>query len=395
MRRAARPGFLPLTALLGTAVLLAACTANEKNEAGYTLTGRGPSSVQSDTLIATGIDTSWSVALPLIGSSRLFAGEFSGYEAVTLLSFADLPAGATVTGATFILDGRSATVDDSLAPITLQLAPVTASWDSTWTGADLGLLTLGSPAAERSVLLEAALDTVRFSLPPSLVQSWVDDPVAAERGLALSALTPAPFMISSYSGNAAGTAATTSPRILLTYIPDGEAGTASQTIYPVTDLALIRYTPGGPDPGTLLIGRGAPFRTMLSFDLSEVPATATVNRAELHLRLEPDPVLSGSLTLAAALPLDLDPWTIQSGAVLQEGSISYALSVSEDDTTATLNVTPTLEAAVLAGETVLRILLLSSEEPTGVGFIGLREGLSRAERARLEIVWSGPPGGGS
>jgi hypothetical protein len=376
------------------AVLLAGCSANENNEAGYSLVGRGPSSVMVDTLTSAGGDTSWSVQLPLINSSRLFTGAFSGYEAATLLAFTDLPAGATVTGATFILEGQRAAVDDSLAPITLQLAPVTSAWDSTWTGADLDLLQLGGVAAERSVLLEAALDTVRFSLPVPLVQSWIDNPTAADLGLAVTALAPAPFLLTCYSGNASGSAATTTPRIVLTYIPAGESGTTSRTFYPDTDLALVRFTGAGPASGDLWIGRGAPFRTMLQFDISGIDSIATINRAELRLRLEPDPVLSGPLTLAAALPLDFEPWTVHTGGILQEGSVSYAVSVGTADSTVTLNVTPTLEAAVLAGDPVLRMLLLSSEEPTGVGYLRLRDGIPAAERAVLRIVWSGQPGEG-
>ncbi|GEM_PF-2249116 len=390
MRSATR---LPIPAALVTVLLLLfGCSPNENNEAGYALTGRGPSAVDSDTLASAGSDTSWSVDLPLAASSRLFTGAFSGYEAVTLVAFTDLPAGATVTGATFILDPIGASVDDSLALCTLQLAPVSSNWDSTWTGADLGTLNLDSAAAERTVLIEAALDTVHFSLPPALVQSWIDDPVAAGRGLAIAALSPAPFLLAYYSVDASGTAASRRPRISLTYIPAGGTSVMTRTHYTTADLVLLRFTPGPGPAGSLRVGRGAPFRTLLTFDIGAVPSGVTVNRAELNLWFDSERVLDSPITIAAALPLDFNPWSIHSGMVLLEGSLSYAASISTADTTATLNVTPTLEVAVLAGEPVLQMVLLASNESSGVGYLQLRTGVPAAQRARLRIVYSIPPG---
>ncbi len=384
-------GFL-LAAVLGPG-LGTGCTSNADNEAGLSLTGRSRSLVVPDTLVTIGPDTSWSVDLPLAGSSRLFVGEYSGYEAGLLVRFADLPAGAAVGQATLILQGQSAAVDDSLSPITLRFAPVTCDWDSTWTGADMGLLTLGSVAAERSVLLEAALDTVHIALPPSLVQSWIDASGPAGRGIAVTALSPAPFMLSLYSRDATGSASSRQPRLRLTYVPAGGTAATSQTIYSTADLALVRFTPGAPPPGDLYVGRGAPFRTLLHFDISAIPAGATVNRAVLRLGFAPDRALASALTLAAALPLDPDPWNVHAGPVFQEGTVSYAVSIGVLDTTGAINVTPTVAVGILAGGPVLELLLLASQEVTDIGYLRLRGGASPDRRARLEIVYSQPRGG--
>ncbi|MCK4349614.1 MAG: hypothetical protein KAX13_02085, partial [Candidatus Krumholzibacteria bacterium] len=117
-------------------VLAVGCSTD--NPAGYEYTGRGPSSILTDTLVVTGSDTTWAVDLSLEKSPLLFVGEFGGYRAAALLRFSGFPEGAQIQTPRLVMHGiRADASGDSTDTITLKLYRVTSTWDSTWGGDEL------------------------------------------------------------------------------------------------------------------------------------------------------------------------------------------------------------------------------------------------------------------
>ncbi len=379
-------------ALLGLLLLVAGCSINSDNTAGFEFTGRDQSEVLTDTLTATGADTSWSVRLPLDTSIRLFAGAYEGFESLALIRFTDLPAGAEVVEAVLILRGHSVTTAGDSTQITFEISPVSSTWDSSWTGEDRAGLVLQSAVAQRTVLFGALLDTFGFSLPTALVQGWVDNPAAAG-GIAVAAAPPAPFMVNLYSSEFSGSTATRQPRLKITYIPAGESGTRNTRVTAETDLSLLTFdTPIA--AGELWVGGGAPFRSMLSFDVSHLPPEVTINRAVLKVGIRPGLTLGAPLTLASALSVYDDPWTVSDASIIDEFSLGLASSVAESDSALTMVITPTMNAQILRGESVMNVLVLASYENRAVGLVRLLDSTAAPDqRATIELTYSLPPGG--
>lgn len=373
--------------------MLPGCEINSGNPAGFEFTGRGPSSVIADTLAVTGADTSWSVALPLDISSRLFVGEYEGYEAVSLINFTGIPEGVEIVEARLTIYGISiSTSGDSTDVITLYIHPVISEWDSSLTGEGMAGLQIGGSLSERSVIYDAATDTINFTIPVNLIQSWVDDPDSAARGLAVTALSPAPFLLHFYSSNVTGSLAQRQPRMSITHVPTGGGDSSTKTLTPDADISLITYSEF-PPAGELWVGRGAPFRTLLTFDVSHIPPESMINRAVLNLHMLPDQTLGAPVSVAAALPLLDEPWLLPTGAVVEEGTVSFAHSVALSDSSASLLITSAVAAHIGRDIPQLRLLVLASGERTGVGLVRFLDSTSGDEnRPNLEITYSLPPG---
>ncbi len=394
MRRTAHragPNAAGVTLLL-TLLLVIGCSINSNNPAGFEFTGRDQSSVLTDTLTVTGADTSWSVPLQLNSSIRLFVGAFEGYESLSLIQFTDLPAGAEIVDAILIVRGHSVTTSGDSTEITLEVSPVSSAWDSTWTGEDRAGLALGSAVAQRTILYDAVSDTVGFRLPVDMVQGWIDDPATAVRGVAISAVSPAPFMINFYSSEVSGSTAQSQPRLVITYVPAGESGNKTSTVTAEYDLSLLTFD-STIENGELWTGRGAPFRTRLTFDVSHIPPQATINRAVLKMGIRSEYTLGAPITVAAALSLYDEPWTVSEGEIIDELSLGFAVSIGESDSSMSMVITPTVASHIILDEPLMHILVVTSYENLYVGLVRFWDSSASPElRATIELTYSLPPG---
>ncbi|MFC1595358.1 DNRLRE domain-containing protein [Gemmatimonadota bacterium] len=394
MRRTAhRAGLNPAgVSLLLTFLLAIGCSINSSNPAGFEFTGRVQSDVRTDTLTVTGADTSWSVPLQLNSSIRLFVGAFEGFESLALIRFTDLPAGAEIVSATLIVRGHSTTTSGDSTEITLEVSPVSSDWDTTWTGENRAELVLGSAVAQRTIIFDTIVDTIGFVLPSDLVQGWVDDSSAAALGIAVSAISPAPFLVNLYSSEISGSTAQRQPRLVITYIPAGESGNKTSTVTAEIDLSLLTYD-SAIESGELWTGRGAPFRTRLTFDVSHLPAQATINRAILKMGMRSGLTLGAPLTLTAALSLYDEPWTVSDGTVIDAFSLGHAVSVGESDSTLSMVITSTVASQILREESLMHIIVVTSYENLSVGLVRFWDSSAAPERrARIELTYSLPPG---
>jgi hypothetical protein len=381
-----------LVLLLGLAVVLGGCEINSGNPAGFDLTGRGPDTVLSDTLVVTGADTSWAVPLPLEAASRMLVGRIGGFEAVTLISFTDLPADAIVEEAALQLRRATGISEiDEPANLVLSVHPVTVDWDSTWSNEDLPSLTTDPVVDVFSMAWNAASDTIGFGLPTTLVQSWVDDGAAAARGVALLPDLAATWVLAIHSSETtSGTSRR--PRLRLRWRPAG-GGTSRIETFPVDqDLHLVSYS-ALPAPGELWLARGAAWRTLLTFDLSGLPPEATVNRALLRLHIFPDDGVAPPYGIGVSRPASATPWDLPPLDMVVAGTSASAVAVSGSDSTATIVVNRPLGSIVSAGQTDTGLLLFATSEFTSIGMLKLTDATAPPEkRARLEIIYSLPPG---
>jgi len=365
------------------------------NPAGFEYTGRGPSSILSDTLTVTGSDTTWMVDLSLEESPRLFVGEFGGYEAAALLRFANFPIGAQVVQAWLIFQGVEANASgDSTDTIDLSLYRVTAVWDSSWTGKDLPGLSsgLGELLAETQIPLSATADTLGFSMPTDLVQSWVDDAASAARGVALVADSPAPFFLHLDSADAPTGRWASRPKLKFRYVPSGGGNVREEELTPAMDLSLVTFA-NIPTGGELWVGRGYPYRTLLTFDVSHIPVGITVNRAVLRLGVRPNEAITDEVVIVAALPLSQEPWDLMIHETMTLGTMSSSVAVALSDSTASLVVTRAAAAHFPQNLPQLGLMLVAVGEGSGIGMIKLWDSTAESQKlARLEIIYSLPSG---
>ncbi len=369
-------------------VLLIGCSMGADNPAGFEYTGRGPSSILSDTLTVTGADTTWMVDLSLEESPRLFVGEFGGYEAAALIRFANFPVGAQVVQARLIFQGVEADASgDSTDTIDLSLYRVTAAWDSSWTGKDLPGLSsgLGELLAEAHIPLSAIADTFGFSMPADLLQSWVDDDDSAARGVALMAASPAPFFLHLDSAEALRDGR---PKLKFRYVPSGGGNVREEELTPAMDLSLVTFA-DAPTVDELWVGRGTPYRTLLTFDFPDTLAGATINRAVLRLGVRQNEAVTDSMEIVAVLPLSPEPWDLMINETMTPGTMSLPAKIRLSDSTASLIVTGAAAAHFPRNLPQLGLMLVAVGEGSGIGMIKLWDSTAESQKlARLEIIYS-------
>jgi len=376
-------------------ILSSGCSLTADNPAGLDYSGRGPSSIISDTLVVTGADTSWTYDLSLEPSPILMVGAFGGYEAAALLRFAGYVEGAEVVTATLILNGITADTDgDSTDTITLSLHRVIAEWDSTWSSDELGNLPaiLGEVLSVRQIPLSATSDSFAFRIPSDLVQSWVDDAGEAVKGVALVATSPAAFLMHFDSDNANASRAGFRPHLEYEYIhPDG-GDLRADSKEAAMDLSMISFS-GTPAFDELWVGRGVPYRSLFTFDLSAIPAGITVNRAQLNLGVKTDEGISGQISIIATLPVSEDPWNLPVDDTVTSGTNSPGVTVALSDSAVSLVVTSALRKYFEQDLRQLGLMVFPVGEGSGVGLTKLWDSTAiAANRATLQIVYSLPSG---
>jgi len=180
---------------------------------------------------------------------------------------------------------------------------------------------------------------------------------------------------------------------VITYIPAGESGNKTSTVTAEFDLSLLTYD-SAIAAGELWTGRGAPFRTRLTFDVSNIPPQATINRAVLKIGIRSELTLGAPLTVVAALSLYDEPWTVSDDTIIDEFSLGFAASVGESDSTLSMVITPTVASHIIRDEHLMHILIMTSHENIGVGLIRFWDSSAAPElRATIELTYSLPPGG--
>ena len=281
--------------------------------------------------------------------------------------------------------------------ITLNLYRVVAEWDSSWSGDVLGGLPaiLGEVLSTRQVPLSDISDTLAFSIPSDVVQSWVDDAGETVKGVALVATSPAAFLMHFDSDNAISTRAGLKPHLEYEYIhPDG-GDLRAESKEAAMDLSLLSFS-GVPASDELWVGRGVPFRSLLTFDTSAIDSLAelagiTVNRAQLNLGVKADEGINEQISIIAALPFSEDPWNLPVDETVASGTNSLGVTVALSDSAASLVVTNALRKYFEQDLQQLGLMVFTIGEGSGVGLTKLWDSTATLpNRATIQIIYSMP-----
>jgi hypothetical protein len=269
---------------LGIGGLTFRCSENAGNPVGSAYFQRDNPGQQLFTRIqSTPADSFYQTFVPCGESSRLVIGQASGIQARSLLMFTDLPDSGRVDSAvvTLFISDSLGTVNENWTPVLYRVSGVWEDTSITWELFEQGNL-LGEVLAATS---RRSSDSLFLSLPPDLVQSWIDTATSdANYGFALTLESPdTGFVYQFYSHDESNT--TSYVPYLKIYIIEDTAETTQTTLtaHPSAD-AFVATIQRNPDPQHLWVADGSALRSLLFFNLDSIPEEATINRALLILQ---------------------------------------------------------------------------------------------------------------
>jgi hypothetical protein len=213
-------------------------------------------------------------------SSVLLVGQLNGYVSRAFARFdttAIPPAGTVLGSATLEVVFLGGSGDD--LPLSVALHRITGDWSET---AQDTIPAFATDALDTLVMdPQASLDTLRFDVA-ELVQFWIDNP-GSNRGVMLAGLDGSARMLELSSSETSFL-----PRIFSTWT--AAEGDTTSTSFSVEDVSLITtdssFQPVAELPGRMTIARGFVARGFVMFDIPDLGARATINRAEIVLHID-------------------------------------------------------------------------------------------------------------
>ena len=310
---------LVYTCLLGSILLLSQCTKKPGNPVGSQYYQRENIGSESDTvMVSSPADTFFQTVVNTGESAFLYVGQANDIEAISLIKFhVEVDSGIVDSGFVTLypndlFGGNSAGVS------TVSIHEITGEWDETTITWDefnnSGLL---GPEIATFDLDEVGIEdnpdtmSISFRLPVNVLQSWADTATAdLNYGFALKCSNTSfitRFYSDEYSLNL-------SKLPLLTLYFSYPVDTSKST-YLVNALhdAFVAEKSIAPRQDRLIIADGTAYRSALFFDVSTIPAEATINGA--FLTLYTDTLLSfpyhESVYTVSAYRLIETPWDFQ------------------------------------------------------------------------------------
>lgn len=365
--------------LLGGSFILTQCTRNQGNPVGSRFFQRtNPGSEKQNIFQAAVTDTFYHTSVNTGASSYLYVGQNGNDRVRTLICFTNLPDSGSLDS-TVVTLYTSRIMGKAEGILTTSVHTITKEWkesEITWSTFEpdfIGeeILTLEIPST--------LSDSISFPLPLSLIRSWMDSLTASQNyGIVLTS-SSASFMVEFFSRHV-----TNGPNLTLYLTQD-----TTQTIASSTD-AFIATTYENPTPDRLFIANGTALRTLLFFDLSSIPAEATINRALLTLHSDT------SLSVPNhSEPFDLlvytatnSPWPIPS--VPYDSTISITGNVEDDSVT--INVTSTIQNWSSGKNENHGFLLVGKSEKSNLSRRAFYStSADSVWRPRMEVFYSLPP----
>lgn len=302
MMRRTRADLLPLLALV-TGVLLPACSEDDRNPVGAVQLPPLSDSIQELTLepilIATFPTGSDERGLGDVLIAAHLLPDSAGFESRILLRFGFTL--ADTISSPVVIDSARVRLLVGVSPesVAFRVHRVTESWNEaevSWDERAFGLpWSLPGGAFDPTPLGGGTLagDSATFALPESLTQRWLDEP-ESNQGIILLIDTPGAFA-RARAGSTAGVTTEDAPRLLL-FVTVSDSSSVSD-VTATADAYITTY--GGQVAAGLAVGNEPFFRSLLKFDVSAIPARASINLAEL--RLAPRQVVSPVDTLLIEL----------------------------------------------------------------------------------------------
>ncbi len=388
----ARLAALPTALLLSLLLLLAGCGEDVENDQGLillpsSLIGELPRQLElrrpESATALTGPPTVKG------GQVRIFVGHTEQYEMRTLLGFrVVLPAGAELTAAKLNLY----VVDFSgFPPTTLyvhqleqQFEEAEASWEQAATGRNWsspGGGIVPTPLGQ-GVVEAARLDTVVVELDLARMNAWL---AQGDSTLPLAVLGEDKDALVGMVAKELYPTAAVASRLDLEYTSPGVTGSQFLERRSFQDSYIVNFK-GQAAPEGLLVGDVPTGQLFLQYDLSQLPALSTVNRALLRLSLR-DLAVSDSFWVATRVAEALSPVEYTSTIYSQPQAVNAGDSVLE------LDVTLPLQRILLAGGTGRYLVLTSYTQANSAGYLQIwsPEAADTLVRPVLKLVFSEVP----
>jgi hypothetical protein len=379
---------IPITCFFGLLFLLIQCTRNDGNPVGSRYFQRDNTGSELYLVIETApSDTFYNVPVSGGKGVNLYVGEYMGNRATSFLYFSSLPDSGTVDSA-FVTLGIRRTFGEVPYGFIPSVHIITESWSDTsitWEEAiNTGFLRQEIDVRE----VYNQNDSLVFSLPTSLVQSWIDTLTSDQNhGIALStSFLDTDFMLELVSTDEALTT-TNRPHLTLYMTQDTTEELVDR--YAVRD-AFVAKTTQEPTSDRLFVSNGTALRSLLYFNIDSIPDNATINAAFLALysdtllafpdRSDPFDILADRVS-DSTWPIPLVPY---------ESSFGMSGYLTGDSTLINLSVF----VQSWTSETVdnMGILLLGMNEKRDIiGRAFYSSSSDPALRPKLKVFYSLPP----
>ena len=216
-------------------------------------------------------------------SSYLHLGGYNGNMSRSLIKFSmiDVPDTITVDSAIVTLYVNNVLGSAEL-PFIPTVRQITGSWETseiTWDNFESSNITENALTFTETL---ADTDSVLFTLPPTLIQSWIDTTDQTENNGILLTYTSLDTgsLVQYYSSNAYEAVY---PKLTLFYMEDTTQ--MVKDVFPAKD-TYISNSQQTPDKDRLWIANSIAFRSLLYFNIDTIPANATINKATLILHAD-------------------------------------------------------------------------------------------------------------
>jgi hypothetical protein len=346
--------------------------------------GQHPDMEKYATFTPASSDTSYKISRACGGSPFLFAGNDQGVEAMAYVVFDTTSFTGSIVKATLSFQLLPYPIKPA-SSAELQILPTGSSWDEATMAWDDRI----APAAETPLFtVQASLSdsstVIDLDVPVDLAKSFVNADTNVERtGILIRSGALSGFF------KLYGRESSASPALIphLTLITESD----TLTVMPSKD-TFVSFSdlPGLPD--RFWVRDGIAERILMRFNLGAIPPEATINRAMLVLRADPESSFpdQASVFYLSAVPLADSVWVLPGVAL--DSTWTASASVSGDS--AALVLTTLVQKWTSRTEPNCGLMLrgvLETTDPAGRAFFSASA--DSAGIPRLKVFYSVPPSG--
>jgi hypothetical protein len=379
------PKYARFFLLIGLCLSIVRCGGYKASPVGAEMfQGQNPDMERLAAFTPASSDTSYRISRACGGSPLLFAGNDQGLEALTYVVFDTATITGSVIKATLSFQVLPYPVA-AASPADIQILPTGSKWDE-------GSMTWDTriPAASETPLFEvqASLSdsstVIDLDVTADLAKSFVTTDTTVERtGIMIRTASPGGF----FKLYGRESSASTSLIPHLTLITESD----TLTVTPVKDTFVSSSDRSGL-PDRYWIQDGIAERILMRFNLTGIPPEATINRAMLVLRADPESSFpdAASAFYLSAVPLADSVWTLPGVAL--DSTWTASAKVTADS--AALILTSLVQKWTSGTQPNCGLMLrgvLETTDPAGRAFFS-----SSADSAgipRLRVFYSVPPSG--
>jgi hypothetical protein len=361
------------------------CMKNEVNPVGSELFPKDKGYENHSVFYAANSDTSFETSVNTGESLYLYLGNTQNDQALSLITFPNLPDSGTVDSA-IVEIYKSQIIGTETEPFSFTVHLNQEEWDESnimWD--DFNDSFYGEQIHTDNIFLNE-VDSITFRIPPNIINAWIDSSLQ-NNGIIFSS-DAAETILEIFSGEISSSMGKL-PTLSL-YMNDDTTDTPYITQY--TKDTFLATTQLQANKEQLLIANGIASRSILFFDIDSIPSDATINRALLTMHsdtLKSFPSHKESFILIA-YPISDSLNTIPT--ILYETDVSGTSSLITGESLVNINIT-----------TIAQYWVSNIKENNGLILIGFDETDTISRRTfystsndtllqpTLEVFYSVPP----